>query len=183
MNNFMPRPGEAFTLSYRDQPDRTVRAVFTEGIPWFDAADICDLLKLPIEAIGRFDESALDTDLATFAFDDRPTAVLSPIGVYKLSMDAPLPQGPQVSAWAKRVSCEIVLDPAQDDARMHLTLNPDGTLPRFPHKFSGRRSDFYALRYSPVGVAAAEAAARRFHPAALMKEKRTVNVVEHLPCI
>jgi len=179
MPDFTPRPGEVFTLCYRDNPDRTVRVVFIEGAPWFEAAGICGLLQISTHSISEFDETALDTDLLSFVFDNDPTAVLSPIGVYKLSRGAPLPHGPQVSAWAKRVSDELVPEPAKDDARLKLTFNPDGSLPPFPHRFSGRRSDFYELKYSPAGMAAA--AAHRLHPARLAKEKRTINVVTSIP--
>lgn len=134
-------------LEYRNQP---VRAVLVEGCVWFDAADICTIQKLTPFAVQDFNTGALDTDIARFEFDEHPTAVLSPIGVWKLSHQRGRPADDQVAAWAKRESLRLIPEQSENDARLRLTLNADGTLPVTPNKYSGRRAEFDDLKLSPA---------------------------------
>lgn len=174
MSSVTPQDGVSFTLFFKDRQDQPVRCVMSEGSPWFEAAPICELLKLPLITIQGFDATALDSDIAQHAFDDEPTAVVSPIGVWKLSLHAGRPQGPNVASWAKREAARLIPDQDPNDPRLHLTLNPDGSRPPYPDKYSGRRAEWGDLLFLPGYKTDRQIAGERY--SASLHETDTVAV-------
>ena len=138
--------GLTFTRACYGQP---VRIFMWEGVPWFEAEAFCTAMGFPSAALDVFNEDATDNDIALYPFDDEPVFALSPIGAWKLVEANDPYRSAKFAAWAKREAAQLAPDAPLNDPRMFLTLQADGMLPEMPGKYSGRRSEWYALKESP----------------------------------
>lgn len=138
--------GLTFTLDCYGQP---VRVFMWEGVPWFEAEAFCATMGLSVAALDSFDRTATDNDIALYPFDYEPVFALSPIGTWKLVEATDPYRCAKFAAWAKREAAQLAPDAPLTDPRMFLTLQADGMLPDMPGKYSGRRSEWYALKDSP----------------------------------
>nr|WP_087573329.1 hypothetical protein [Sphingomonas sp. CDS-1] len=143
--------GLTFTHDCYGQP---VRIFMWENCPWFEASAICAAMGIDPAFAERFNHKALDTDIAQYPFDAEPVYVLSPIGVWKLVEEVDSYRQAKVARWAKSEAEELVSEPIPDDPRLFVTLTPEGLLPPYPGKFTGRRAAWKALRHSDAGMAA-----------------------------
>lgn len=144
-----PIAGSTLQLAFKSHPkheEQPVRACISEGSLWFAARDICRIMGLNYEiVIPHFDATALDTDIAPFAFDADAELVLSPIGVYKLCTKNESVLAVKVAAWSRREARERLPDAKPDDARLFLTLDHEGARPPYPNKFTGRLDEWKDL--------------------------------------
>lgn len=154
--------GDSLILDFKGHP---IRVLLVRKVPWFELSDVCDALR-PHEDVDRL---VYDPDFPAFAKipaqEDRDPNVhgepqdvtlLSPVGVWYLTtlMDAP-GKGQAIAAWAKRQAAQLCPDPAPGDPAVFLTiLDVEGRkeLPPYPWKFTGRRSEFLALKDSNAWV-------------------------------
>lgn len=148
-----PNTGSTLQLAFKSHPkkeEQPVRACMVEGSLWFAARDICRIMSLPYEVvIPHFDAIALDTDMAPFQFDDVPELVLSPIGVYKLCSKNETVLTVKVATWSRREANERLPDALPTDARLFLTLDPEGARPPYPNKYTGRLGEWKGLLFNP----------------------------------
>lgn len=149
-----PIAGSTLQLAFKSHPkkeEQPVRACLVEGAIWFAARDICRVMCLSYDVvIPHFDATALDTDIAPFAFDAAdPELVLSPIGVYKLSAKNESVLTVKVAAWSRREANARLPDATPTDARLFLTVDAEGARPPYPNKFTGRLGEWKELLFSP----------------------------------
>jgi hypothetical protein len=160
--------GPPRTLAFQDAP---IRIALIDRIPWFSAADICQILGVRLDE--RMTPEYHVRHLPSFTHRhcrldgsdaSNEELCLSPVGVWYLTTQFDRPQGPTISAWAKREATSLCPDTTPDDPAMFLTLLPGGVMPLRPHKFSGRLAQWHALKETPAyheAVLALKAAERR----------------------
>lgn len=149
-----PIEGSTLQLAFKSHPkhdEQPVRACMAEGSLWFAARDICDIMHLKYEVvIPPFDATAPDTAIAPFEFATGFELVLSPIGVLNLCTRNESALTIKVASWARRKAAELLSEPPADDARLRLTINPDGSRPDYPNRFTGYRDQWKELLFHPL---------------------------------
>jgi hypothetical protein len=135
-------------LTFKEQP---IRIVMREGIPLFALPDICEAFGLGVaraSTVRLLPEHAKDTYSA--ATDDglEDIVMLTPFGVWLYGhLDDP-GRSQAGAAWVRRESLRLCPDADPGNPAMFITLEPDGSLPPRPMKYSGRRAEWDALRDS-----------------------------------
>jgi len=132
----------------------SVRIVMQDGVPWYSLNDLCLAMNrnhyAAEMAYGRnFPEHARRICLEE---DDngemQDATLLSPVGVFFLTDLIAPAKGQDLAAWARREAQRLCPNPIENDPAMFLTLQPDGELPPYPMKYSGRRAEWLALKGS-----------------------------------
>lgn len=126
-----------------------VRVLMRDGCPWFEALPLCAAMAVDWPAFVRFAATALDTDIRQVPFDTEPLPALSPIGHYEFVSSLHAPELAKFAAWSRRKAAELVPNPNPDDRRLCLTLNPDGTRPDEPNRYTGRHYEWKELKFRP----------------------------------
>lgn len=126
-----------------------VRIFMWEGCPWFEASALCVAMGLDPAVIATFNAKADDTDIALYPFDDEPVPALSPIGHWKFVERHGGPRDAKYAAWSRREATKLIPEPHAEDARQRLTLNPDGSRPEYPNRYSGRLGEWKELLFHP----------------------------------
>jgi len=138
--------GLTFTLDCYGTP---VRVLMRDGCPWFEASALCAVMAVDYRALVRFAVTAMDTDLRLVPFDTEPVLAFSPIGHYEFVSGLHAPELAKYAAWTRRKTTDLVRDPDPDDMRLCLTLNPDGTRPDEPNRYTGRHYEWKELKLRP----------------------------------
>lgn len=169
-----PAFGEGISLTFQG---RTIRAIPVNGVPWFGLPDLADALGISQVAADRVVHSAIfpshgrlvcyespepDPEITS---EPGPVTVLSPVCVWWLTHLTDGGRGQSLASWAKREAARLCPKPLPGDPAVFLTLAREGVLPPYPWKYSGRRSEWIDLRWSPDGITA-----RDWTPPALIKE-------------
>jgi hypothetical protein len=142
-----------FTLEFNSHP---IRIDIQDGVPWFSLTDIS-------AAVGdgpRTLEVVLEPEFPVHATricnetDDggmvSEGVLLSPVGVWYFAHLLNAKGLQKLAAWAKREAVRLCPDPRAGDLAMFLTYadkwNGSIEMPPYPWKYSGRRSEWYALQ-------------------------------------
>lgn len=139
------------TLTFKDHP---IRIVMQDGVPWFSLNDICLAMNrnhyAAEQAYGRnFPEHARRTcSEETEEGELQDATLLSPVGVWLFTHLIDAAKFQQLAAWARKEAKRLCPNPRENDPSMFLTLTPDGELPPYPMKYSGRKAEWLALRGS-----------------------------------
>jgi hypothetical protein len=144
--------GEGDTLKFFR---RSIRILPVRGIPWFALPDLCDVLGYDRQAMAlvndpRFPVAArlTSTELPDDDVPGEPEDVImvSPVGVWWWThLTDPL-KGQQLAAWAKKQALRLAPEAALTDPAVYLQLQQDGSLPPYPSRYSGRKSEWIGLR-------------------------------------
>lgn len=146
------------TLYFKGHP---IRILQVDGVPWFALPDLCDALGYcpsVISAADRQDFPAFAKGVCDEAPDDSicgepaEVAILSPVGVWWFTELTDATRGQAIASWAKREAARICPKPVEGDPAVFLRLLPDGSLPPYPCKFSGRKAEWIDLRHSDAYV-------------------------------
>lgn len=143
-------------LEFKETP---IRALKADGTLWFAARDIVAALggtyaELDVAATSQdipdcCRSAGLEVPCADVPGEpDSAVPLLSPVGVWLWTHATNAPRGQGLAAWAKREAARLVPEAAKDDPRTYLTLGADGELPPYPMKYSGRKSEWIALKDS-----------------------------------
>lgn len=149
-----PSPyGPSGTLDYKK--GRSIRFLPILGIPWFALPDCLDALgyphfvgdvvfgpDFPVHARGVGDE-APDPDVPG---DPMEVVLLSPVGVWYLTHLTEPCRNQGLAAWARRQAESLCPDASRNDPAMFLTVQPDGLLPPYPSRYSGRKQQWTELK-------------------------------------
>jgi hypothetical protein len=74
--------------------------------------------------------------------------MVTPVGAWRLTDVLDRYRAQPLAAWTKRTSRDLCPDAAPNDPAMFLVLEPDGSLPPAPTKYSGRLSEWRDLKDS-----------------------------------
>lgn len=140
----------------------SIRVLPVRGVPWFALPDLCDALECHASGsavVNRKDFPAWakmvcgeepDRDIRGKPQD---VTILSPVGVWWWTHLTDALRGQRLAAWAKATALEHCPEARKDDPAIFLQLQPDGSLPPYPCRYSSRRAEWIALKES-VGPAA-----------------------------
>jgi hypothetical protein len=143
-------------LLFKDK--HPVRTVIADGALWFDVRDLAQAMGFTWTTVDLAASSRSIPDCCRTIGTEMPDegeapgdasgqdVLLSSLGVFYWTHVTDPARGQALAAWAKKEAERLVPEASKDDPRAYLQLEPDGTMPAFcPYKFSGRKSEWYAL--------------------------------------
>ena len=142
------------TLYFKGHP---IRILLVEGVPWFALPDLCDALGYWPSAMAAVDGSdfpACAKDVCDEEPDDTipgqpaEVVILSPVGVWWFTELTNATRGQAIASWAKRETTRLCPHAQPGDPAVFLRLLPDGSLPPYPCKYSGRKGEWINLKES-----------------------------------
>lgn len=132
-----------------------IRTLLVNNIPWFALPDLCDALGYSGFAAHRLNSPSFPAH-AKMVCDEEPdpdvpgepqeVTIVSPVGVWWWTHLTDPARGQSLAAWAKREALRVNPTADPSDPFVFLTLQHDGSLPPYPLKFSGRKSEWIALK-------------------------------------
>lgn len=146
---------ESEELRYKGKyPIRTVKA---DGTLWFAAPDLVYALGFSGEALRIAAESPAIPDYCRSSAYERPApdisgppddavVLLSPVGVWYWTVATNAPRGQNLASWTRRETARLVPEASKDDPATFLALGPDGEMPPYPMRYSGRKREWIALK-------------------------------------
>lgn len=143
-----------------------------EGVPHFSARDLCAAMRWPdaaLEAAFQLDYPVRAKRIVDETEGDTPSngVYLSPVACWYWTHQVNPKQGQSLAAFTRREAKLLCPSPRGDDPAMFLTMTADDWMPPKPFRFSGRRSEWFALRDSPAYYEALGArVARKMNPGA-----------------
>lgn len=140
----------ATTLQFRTY---AIRTVSIGGVIWLYLPDVCAALRRTPEVAKTVDDLRFPQFTRRSHIDptEGEVTVLSPIGVWYLTELIDRMGGQALAAWTRRQQADHCPEPTSDDPNVFLTILPDNCLPPRPARYSGRLSEWEALRYSAAG--------------------------------
>lgn len=152
-----PQYGEGETLNYKGSP---IRVLPIYGRPFFALPDLVDALGFPpaaMDVVNGPDFPSLgkvvcyEEEDPEMAREREDVVALSAVGTwYFTALTCPV-SGQGIAAWARRECARMCPNPVPGDPAVFLTLHPDGNLPPYPTRYSGRKSEWITLKEDNPG--------------------------------
>lgn len=146
--------GEGETLRWNGH---AIRVLPVNGVLWFALPDMCDALRFRAGAAATVDKPRFPAWAKMVCAEDptdegkgkpRDVVILSPVGVWYFTCLTDPGRGQNLAAWAKSKAEDRNPTLPHDDRTLALTLEPDGSMPPYPCKFSGWKRAWITLRQS-----------------------------------
>lgn len=136
----------------RPQISAQVRMVMLDGVPHFSAQDLAAAMQwsdTAIQAAHSLSHPPKGCRMVHEHAEGATGAYLSPVACWAWTHKVNPKEGQPVGAWTKRVAAQRCPNPRLGDPALFLTRDGD-RMPPMPYQFSGRRSEWFALKYGPA---------------------------------
>lgn len=162
--------GPSGTLRYHGRP---IRYIPIHGVPWFALPDLVEALGYRRAAAEVVNAPRFPAHLRHTCTEDpndtgpgkpKDVTVLCPTGLWWWTALTEPGAGQHLAAWSRREAMRLCPDASPTNRYMHLTIGPDGSLPPYPTKWSGRHREWTDLRWSTAYLSGPKAHERGRSP-------------------